>query len=171
MLLEQRLCFWMSMVVHFGNWKAILVKRIFYFKVCFVSKCFNLLCRDPVSESRCRVYTKVSRCFLSERSKTQSTTIMFHCTDMGTWDAVASDEKWFVYGAEQKQAIEQYLYSLRSSTSFLFFIFKKHFKLKLLCTVKPFVLSKLYLRVWMLFISHQKVFKESSSGVGRYFVI
>ncbi|KAE8022112.1 hypothetical protein FH972_007943 [Carpinus fangiana] len=33
--------------------------------------------------------------------------------DMGTWDAVASDEKWFVYGAEQKQAIEQYFYSLR----------------------------------------------------------
>jgi hypothetical protein len=40
------------------------VKRIFYFKVCFVSKCFNLLCRDPVSESRCCVYTKVSSCFL-----------------------------------------------------------------------------------------------------------
>ncbi|KAK4602191.1 hypothetical protein RGQ29_011297 [Quercus rubra] len=29
--------------------------------------------------------------------------------DMGTWDAVASDEKWFVYGAEQKQAIEKYI--------------------------------------------------------------
>lgn len=34
---------------------------------------------------------------------------MFHCSDMGTWDAVASDEKWFVYGAEQKQAIEKYI--------------------------------------------------------------
>nr|POE46005.1 isoform 4 of cell division cycle-associated 7-like protein [Quercus suber] len=29
--------------------------------------------------------------------------------DTGTWDAVASDEKWFVYGAEQKQAIEKYI--------------------------------------------------------------
>jgi hypothetical protein len=94
---------------------------------------------------------------------------MFHCTDMGTWDAVASDEKWFVYGAEQKQAIEQYFYSLRSSTSFFFFFFKKHFKLKLLCTVKPFVLSKLYLRVWMLFISHQKVFIRKFTRGGKEF--
>lgn len=48
---------------------------------------------------------------------------MFHCADIGTWDAVASDEKWFAYGAEQKQAIEQYFSSLRSEHIFFIFIF------------------------------------------------
>lgn len=34
--------------------------------------------------------------------------IMFCYKDMGTLEA-ASDEKWFVYGAEQKQAVEEYI--------------------------------------------------------------
>lgn len=33
---------------------------------------------------------------------------------MGTWDAVASsDEKWYMYGVETKEAVEQYCSSLR----------------------------------------------------------
>jgi hypothetical protein len=44
---------------------------------------------------------------------------MLHFSDMGTWDAVASDEKWFVYGAEQKHAIEKYISSLRLSEFFI----------------------------------------------------
>lgn len=41
-------------------------------------------------------------------SKT-SETIMFCYKDMGALEAVASYEKWFVYGAEQKQAVEEYI--------------------------------------------------------------
>lgn len=40
--------------------------------------------------------------------------ILYCTTDMGTWDAVASsDEKWYMYGVETKEAVEQYCSSLR----------------------------------------------------------
>ncbi|XP_040371544.1 uncharacterized protein LOC112189585 isoform X2 [Rosa chinensis] len=37
--------------------------------------------------------------------------------DLGAWDAVVSKEEWFVYGAETKEAIENYCSSLRRKKS------------------------------------------------------
>lgn len=43
---------------------------------------------------------------------------------MGTWDALASsDEKWFLYGAETKEAVEKYCSSVRYAHLNVFYKF------------------------------------------------